>query len=75
MIKEFTVIDSTSVYVEWNRPIKVYGILQFYTITYVTESGTKQLQTAYNGLEVSTHRKLYVLITQLCVMIIPDAVL
>ena len=39
--------------------MNTYGILQFYTITYVTESGTKQqLQTLYNGLEVSTHRKL-----------------
>ena len=59
MIKQFTVIDSTSVYVEWNRPIQVYGILQYYTVTYVTESDTKKLQTLYNGVKVSTQRETY----------------
>ena len=59
VIKQFTVIDSTSVYVEWNRPIQVYGILQYYTVTYVTESDTKKLQTLYNGVEVSTQRETY----------------
>ena len=68
VIKQFTVVDSTSVYVEWNRPIQVYGILQYYTVTYVTKSDTKKLQTSYNGVEVSRQRNL--LVPQLCVLII-----
>ena len=53
-IIQFTIIDSRSVYVQWNRPVKPYGILSFYTITYVTENITiNYLMTPYNGLEVS----------------------
>lgn len=57
IIKQITVIDSKSVHVEWNIPAGINGILRFYTITYVTESGIKKINTTFNGLQVSIRQK------------------
>ena len=52
-IKTLTVIDSKSVLLEWNRPERVNGILIFYTIIYVTDSGTMTSIVAFDGSQVS----------------------
>ena len=61
-IKRLTVIDSKSVLLEWNRPEKVYGILIFYTIIYVTESRTRTSVVPFNGSEVSITYLILILI-------------
>ena len=54
IIKNLTVIDSRSVYVEWNIPSDTNGALTTYTIYYSNENGAKRnLMVPFNRQNVS----------------------
>ena len=54
VIKNMTVIDSTSVHVEWNIPKDANGVLTIYTISYSKENGSViSFTTPFNGQDVS----------------------
>jgi len=54
LVKDLTVIDSVSVYVEWEIPLSTNGALTFYTISYtVDNSPVRNVIVPFNGENVS----------------------